>query len=365
MHMTKRCRLFAICLFSIHVFSQFAYSQSYQILDLGGMLAGSTYSVANGINNSGHVIIAADVGGYRYSKEGGMQILPIPTGYTGVAPFGINDQNEIGVVAYGTQSGQIAFFYSGDNYYLMGDAGGAVLDYIDLNNSGQALWGGPGTTSYLYDFNTKASTQLSVLGYGINDTGQIAGSLNGSGIILNPDGQTINLGSNNIPFQINNLGYAAGSITVSSNPSYITHAFLWTPTNGIIDIHDNTLATTSSAAAINDKTEIVGSFQHVSATPPYRAFYYKNGQMIDLNDRIPANSGWTLTYASAINELGQIVGMGKKDGATRVFLLNPQYGDFAPADCDVDGSDLAVLIANTSLMDLAAFAQHFGRNSCP
>jgi len=28
----------------------------------------------------------------------------------------------------------------------------------------------------------------------------------------------------------------------------------------------------------------------------------------------------------------------------------------------VDGSDLAALIANTSLMDLATFAQNFGKN---
>jgi hypothetical protein len=40
-------------------------------------------------------------------------------------------------------------------------------------------------------------------------------------------------------------------------------------------------------------------------------------------------------------------------------------GDFAPADCDVDGSDLAALIADPLLLDLPTFAQNFGRNSCP
>jgi hypothetical protein len=39
-------------------------------------------------------------------------------------------------------------------------------------------------------------------------------------------------------------------------------------------------------------------------------------------------------------------------------------GDFPPADCDVDGSDLAALIANTSLIDLATFALNFGKNIC-
>jgi hypothetical protein len=49
---------------------------------------------------------------------------------------------------------------------------------------------------------------------------------------------------------------------------------------------------------------------------------------------------------------------------TWLFFSGGIPGEFAPADCDVDGSDLAVLIANTSLMDLATFAQNFGKNFC-
>jgi hypothetical protein len=41
------------------------------------------------------------------------------------------------------------------------------------------------------------------------------------------------------------------------------------------------------------------------------------------------------------------------------------YGDFGTADCDVDGSDLALLIANTLYYDdIVSFAQNFGRNAC-
>ena len=39
-------------------------------------------------------------------------------------------------------------------------------------------------------------------------------------------------------------------------------------------------------------------------------------------------------------------------------------GDLGIPDCDVDGSDLAKLIANPSLIDLATFAQNFGKNAC-
>jgi subtilisin family serine protease len=59
-------------------------------------------------------------------------------------------------------------------------------------------------------------------------------------------------------------------------------------------------------------------------------------------------------------------------GAGRINAYNaasatPAYipGDFAPGDCDVDGSDLAALIANTSLLDLATFALNFGKKACP
>jgi probable HAF family extracellular repeat protein len=45
--------------------------------------------------------------------------------------------------------------------------------------------------------------------------------------------------------------------------------------------------------------------------------------MTDLNSLLPANSGWELTTANAINEQGQIVGSGKKDGQTKAFLLTP------------------------------------------
>ena len=45
--------------------------------------------------------------------------------------------------------------------------------------------------------------------------------------------------------------------------------------------------------------------------------------MYDLNNLIPANSGWTLVNASAINDLGQIVGNGLVNGAGHAFRLDP------------------------------------------
>jgi hypothetical protein len=43
--------------------------------------------------------------------------------------------------------------------------------------------------------------------------------------------------------------------------------------------------------------------------------------MTDLNDLVPANSGWVLEAAHAINDNGQIAGSGTLNGQTRAFLL--------------------------------------------
>lgn len=51
------------------------------------------------------------------------------------------------------------------------------------------------------------------------------------------------------------------------------------------------------------------------------AVLWENGQVKDLNDLIPADSGWHLLDAYAINERGQIVGSGFLNGQLRAFLL--------------------------------------------
>ncbi|MCH8912583.1 MAG: immunoglobulin domain-containing protein [Planctomycetes bacterium] len=61
--------------------------------------------------------------------------------------------------------------------------------------------------------------------------------------------------------------------------------------------------------------------------------------MIDLNDLIPPDSGWTLHEAKDINESGQIVGWGlNPDGLGRGFLLTPCDFSGGPGeDCDGNG----------------------------
>jgi hypothetical protein len=56
----------------------------------------------------------------------------------------------------------------------------------------------------------------------------------------------------------------------------------------------------------------------------WHAFLFSGAGMQDLNDRLPAGSGWILQSADAINDAGQIAGTGLFHGERRAFLLTPQ-----------------------------------------
>jgi probable HAF family extracellular repeat protein len=77
----------------------------------------------------------------------------------------------------------------------------------------------------------------------------------------------------------------------------------------------------SVAFGINNAGEIVGESNASGGMP--HAFLYENGVMTDLNSLLPAGSGWTLDYATAVNDAGEIVGWGTIDGETHAFRLDP------------------------------------------
>ncbi|HTD44597.1 MAG TPA: hypothetical protein VK687_10465 [Bryobacteraceae bacterium] len=77
----------------------------------------------------------------------------------------------------------------------------------------------------------------------------------------------------------------------------------------------------SAALGINNSGQAVGYAP--AGTAPQHAFLYTNGVRVDLNTLIPANSGWTLLSANAINDLGQIAGNGQINGQVHAFRLDP------------------------------------------
>ena len=84
----------------------------------------------------------------------------------------------------------------------------------------------------------------------------------------------------------------------------------------------------SEAYDINDDGIVVGkSFD--DAIPDPRATVWREGEIFDLNDFLPANSEWeSLLEAFAMNNHGDIVGIGRlRSGETVGFL----YEGFVPA----------------------------------
>jgi probable HAF family extracellular repeat protein len=83
------------------------------------------------------------------------------------------------------------------------------------------------------------------------------------------------------------------------------------------------------ASAINDLGDIVGTMRAGGAASPWHAYIYKDGVVTNLNAVKPSGTGLHLAYAQAINDDGQIAGVAI-DGQGRYhgFLLTP--GGVAP-----------------------------------
>jgi probable HAF family extracellular repeat protein len=135
---------------------------------------------------------------------------------------------------------------------------------------------------------------------------------------------------------INDLGEVVGETSTSSGN---IHAFLYSGGEmrdlGTLAGDEYTFANDSSAHDINDSGQIVGESATPSSPVPHHAFLYKDGQMQDLNDLIPTDSGLDLQSAWGINTDGQIVGWARKNGQTTAFLATPDTT--SPQDSDGDG----------------------------
>ena len=163
----------------------------------------------------------------------------------------------------------------------------------------------------------------------INDSGQMAGSYG-----TEPKADY----SERVAFlysggKVTNLGTLGGKVTVATdlnNPGQVVgysqtrrgnyHACVYS--GGVLsDLGVLAGGSHSLAYGINNLGQVVGASDSAKAT--LHAFLYSGAQMKDLNALIPANSGWELTEAREINDAGQIVGNGVKDGHQRAFLLTP------------------------------------------
>jgi probable HAF family extracellular repeat protein len=96
------------------------------------------------------------------------------------------------------------------------------------------------------------------------------------------------------------------------------HAFVWNR-GAMRDLGTLPGDVRSGAQDVNSRGVIVGYSADRSAVS--RAVMWPSRVIVDLNTLLPADSGWQLWTAYAINDRGQIVGMGMHRGRQRAFLL--------------------------------------------
>ncbi len=206
---------------------------------------------------------------------------------------------------------------------------------IGINDVGQIVGMNTNGHAFLYsngqmqDLGTLPGCTVST-GFSVNISGQVVGvsqSSNGlsSQAFLYSGGQMQAIGTlggtYSWAYGINNAGQIVGQ---NSTASGYLHAFLYS--GGQMQDIDTIGSEDSCAYGINSEGQVVGEVAHPFFGTEYtfHAFLYSNGTMTDLNTLIASSSGWTLIQANAINDEGQIVGIGTNPaGQEDAFLLTP------------------------------------------
>jgi len=282
-----------------------------------------------GINDSGEIVgTSSSHKAALWTKKRGLREMKVPLGFTNSNGVALNNRGQaIGIAINLQTNARQGFSYKDEKVQLL-----------------------PG----------KSANPLAV-----NDDGVIVGEATmGSNGLSSPvvwkGPAIVNLGGccGGVATGINNLGRIIGNIY---DPEGRYEAYLWDETHGIQHIGPSKVY--SSALLLNDAGDVViqlfsggvwlrkeGKLTRLelSTQSPnhprdinncgavvgsfgtfhdyYRAFAWdEEGGFRDLNGLIAPNSGWTLQEATSVNNHGEIVGWGERDGSDdEGFLLIPQ-----------------------------------------
>jgi len=329
----------------LFLFSQISSAQTYKVTDLG-VLNSTGVSEGVGINATGEVVGYATPptgvsGGAFLYNNGKLTNLGTLGGASSVAQ-GINASGQ--VVGYSTLTTKSygAFLYSGGVMTNIGTLGGAYAVAYAINGSGEIV-GASMTASGLqhpFLYANGKMTDLGTLGSdtagwtneatAVNSLGAVVGYsylANGNfHAFLYSSGSMKDLGTLggdwSEAYGINDSGQITGIAYTKGNVS--GHAFLYS--NGkMTDLGTIGNAPYTWGFGINNSGVVVGQadLNGPDYTLVYHAFIYSAGKMQDLNKLIPANSGWVLSQAAAINNSGQITGYGTIKNEQHAFLLTP------------------------------------------
>jgi probable HAF family extracellular repeat protein len=325
----------------------------YQIRALGDPSTQSMYrSNASGLNNTGMVVgsVQAISTGNNVVEAVYWNPSPtvIPLGDVWSEAKGVNDSGDVVGTREADSFYNHAFLFRGGGVHdLAGVIGGPASAAIDINNAGViAGWAGESSGQRrAFTYNTKSGrvNDLNVLfgldgsyATAINNLGQVVGvssKSDGASMFLF-DGEILNeLGPAPpvmTPTDINDTGQVVGSHRL--NGAEFWTAFRCDTSGGSPQFVDLGLLPgflNSTATAINNDGNIVGQSGRILGSGSQtqievHAFICRaGGRMQDLNELIPANSGWELVWADDINNKGQIAGSGWYNGRFQAYLLTP------------------------------------------
>jgi probable HAF family extracellular repeat protein len=325
----------------------------YQVTDLGTLRGhADVYLWQNTLNNSGHVAAYAnnnanpevfdnDVS-FLWNGPGDMDLLPGIPDLPNTTALGLNDQDQaVGICGLDEDGNNHAVLWERGRVHMLSESPSAAFA---INNAGivvgevwnadeeilnAAYW----SRGRLFRLPPLEDAPISEA-YAINDRGQIVG-LSGPdwdyahAVLwrMSPKPSVVDLGTlggnGSWATGINNRGDIVGQAQKANGD---WRCALWDE-RGITDLGNFDDAPMCSALSVNNRGQIVGfsgaSFDDLTTA---HALLWENGHMINLQNLMPANSGWVLQQALSINDEGQIAGIGLHKGKIRVFVLTPTDG---------------------------------------
>lgn len=321
----------------------------YSVTDLGVLgtdESGNSSSKAYDINEFGQVVGESGNSAFIWDSSKGMQSLGVLPGQENASylALGINDNSQVVGYTSPLSSASTTFIWDANTGIRnLGITGSANA----INNQGIVTgFTYDGGRGFIFDSQNPNTNLIKFSNYSwgndINDKGEVAGSsvdfIVPRASLWDRDGNREDLGllgdevtflfNSSVAVAVNNKSQVVGRGSVRNAQFTMggERAFLWDSANGIRNLGGlgNSSGADSSAYDINDLGQVVGSSTIGDSSEIFNAFIWENGELSNLNNLIPSNSGWILNSAQGINELGYIVGYGTLNGQTRAFLLKPQ-----------------------------------------
>lgn len=275
------------------------------------------------VNDHGHVV-AEGVGRSYIWRNGVTTLLP-----NFFHPSDVNNSDQVSGTF--TQFGQEVAVWSPAGLSIIGQFDGQRSSGLGINDAGTVIGQNVNNKGFAYShgaFKALSPEANRSIPQKIADSGEIVGSVRagetGSQVAcVWRDGVAVALGAleerDSIAFGINDNGVIVGASDHRSTPDF-WEAVVFEP-GGPRGLGTLVPGRDSRAYAINSMGAIVGVAKTDLITE--RAVVWHDDQIYNLNDLLIDGSDWTLLTAYDINESGQIVGIGRRGGESRAYLLNP------------------------------------------